>query len=164
MIDLMVCVFSPSTWSMTRSSSLSGSGSSYSLFSPVSTWFSGRNQSDRIYCSNWDFRICTLTSSRLRTNYLRTVSPSLSIRTFEYLRRQVCFGDWLLLIMISAHLDIKLFTDILAEIGIALIIKQNNKLVLIFMLKSDSSEQISIQLQSIKKYIWSAEGSWLKNS
>ena len=63
------------------------------------------------------------------------------------------FGDWLLLIMISAHLDIKLFTDILAEIGIALIIKQNNKLVLIFMLKSDSSEQISIQLQSIKKYI-----------
>ena len=62
-------------------------------------------------------RICTLTSSRLRTNYLRTVSPSLSIGTFEYLRLQVGFGDWLLLIMISAHLDIKLFTDILAEIG-----------------------------------------------
>ena len=65
-------------------------------------------------------RICTLTSSRLRTNYLRTVSPSLSITTFQYLRNQLGFGDWLLLVMISVHLDIKLFTDILAEIGRAL--------------------------------------------
>ena len=55
--------------------------------------------------------------SKVRTNYLRTVSPSLSIRTFQYLRGSVGFGDWLLLIMMSHNLDVKLFTDILVEIG-----------------------------------------------
>ena len=44
MIDSTVSVSSLSTWSTTRSSSLSGSGSSYSSFCQVSTWFSGRNR------------------------------------------------------------------------------------------------------------------------
>ena len=58
---------------------------------------------------------------KVRTNYLRTVAPTLSIRTFQYLRNALGFGDWLLLIMMSHNLDVKLFTDILAEIGMLII-------------------------------------------
>ena len=70
----------------------------------------------------WDaflfsFRLGSLSSTRLRTNYLRTVSPSLSMRTFQFLQNNVGFGDWLLLVMMAIHLDIKLFSDILEEIG-----------------------------------------------
>ena len=56
-------------------------------------------------------------SSQLRTNYLRTVAPSLSQKTFTFLQHNVVFGDWLLLVMMAIHLDIKLFSDILEEIG-----------------------------------------------
>ena len=56
-------------------------------------------------------------STRLRTNYLRTVSPSLPKRTFQFLQHNVGFGDWLILVMMAIHLDIKLFSDILEEIG-----------------------------------------------
>ena len=71
---------------------------------------------DTYFAKNNSGRIFTIIS-KVRTNYLRTVSPSLSIRTFQYLRCSVGFGDWLLLIMMSHNLDVKLFTDILAEIG-----------------------------------------------
>ena len=63
------------------------------------------------------FRIGSLLSTRLRTNYLRTVSPSLPKRTFQFLQHNVGFGDWLILVMMAIHLDIKLFSDILEEIG-----------------------------------------------
>ena len=52
----------------------------------------------------------------MRTMYLRTVSPTLSPRTYQFLEQNIGFGDWLLLVMMALHLDIKLFSDILLEI------------------------------------------------
>ena len=62
------------------------------------------------------FRIITIASPSLRINYLKTISPSLSMKTCQYLKVTLGFGDWLILVMMSLHLDIKLFTDILNEI------------------------------------------------
>lgn len=62
-------------------------------------------------------RLASLLSTRLRTNYLKTVSPSLSKRTYLFLQQSVGFGDWLVLVMMAIHLDIKLFSEILEEIG-----------------------------------------------
>ena len=58
----------------------------------------------------------TLLSPTLRINYLKTIAPSLSLKTCQYLKNNLGFGDWLILVMMSLHLDIKLFTDILKEI------------------------------------------------
>ena len=52
----------------------------------------------------------------MRITYLRTVSPTLPIRTVSFLQTSIGFGDWLVLVMMALHLDIKLFTDILMEI------------------------------------------------
>ena len=52
----------------------------------------------------------------MRIAYLRTVSPTLPVRTVQFLQKNVVFGDWLVLVMMALHLDIKLFTDILMEI------------------------------------------------
>lgn len=38
------------------------------------------------------------------------------MKTCQYLKATLGFGDWLILVMMSLHLDIKLFTDILNEI------------------------------------------------
>ena len=40
----------------------------------------------------------------------------LPIRTVQFLQTNIGFGDWLVLVMMALHLDIKLFTDILLEI------------------------------------------------
>ena len=77
-------------------------------------------------------RIVTLASPRFRIAYLKAISPSLSTRTCQFLRYvdistsvikhildarfNLGFGDWLILVMMSQHLDIKLFTEILKEI------------------------------------------------
>ena len=52
----------------------------------------------------------------MRIAYLRTVSPTLPVRTVQFLQTNVGFGDWLVLVMMALHLDIKLLTDILMEI------------------------------------------------
>ena len=62
------------------------------------------------------FRIITILSPTLRINYLKTIAPSLNLKTCQYLKISLGFGDWLILVMMSLHLDIKLFTDILNEI------------------------------------------------
>jgi len=62
------------------------------------------------------YRIVTLASPRFRIAYLKAISPSLSTRTCQFLRFNLGFGDWLILVMMSQHLDIKLFTEILKEI------------------------------------------------
>ena len=61
-------------------------------------------------------RIITILSPTLRINYLKTIAPSLNLKTCQYLKISLGFGDWLILVMMSLHLDIKLFTDILNEI------------------------------------------------
>jgi len=63
------------------------------------------------------FRVITIASPALRINYLKTISPSLSLKTCQHLKTTLGFGDWLILVMMSLHLDIKLFTDILNEIN-----------------------------------------------
>ena len=61
-------------------------------------------------------RMITILSPTLRINYLKTIAPSLNLKTCQYLKISLGFGDWLILVMMSLHLDIKLFTDILNEI------------------------------------------------
>ena len=61
-------------------------------------------------------RLCTLFSPEVRIAYLKSTAPSLSIRTCQHLKNILGFGDWLILAMMSQHLDIKLFADILQEI------------------------------------------------
>ena len=113
----MVSVFSPSTWSMTRSTSPSGSGSSCCWSCLSSTWSGGDTCHSRSsYYKRFYFRLCTLFSPEVRIAYLKSIAPSLSLRTCRYLKNVLGFGDWLILAMMSQHLDIKLFTDILQEI------------------------------------------------
>jgi len=62
------------------------------------------------------WRLCTLFSPEVRIAYLKSIAPNLSLRTCQYLKTVLGFGDWLILAMMSQHLDIKLFSDILQEI------------------------------------------------
>ena len=55
-------------------------------------------------------------SPDVRMAYLKSIAPNLSLRTCQYLKTVLGFGDWLILAMMSQHLDIKLFSDILQEI------------------------------------------------
>ena len=67
------------------------------------------------YINNYP-RLCTLFSPEVRMAYLKSIAPNLSLRTCQYLKTVLGFGDWLILAMMSQHLDIKLFSDILQEI------------------------------------------------
>ncbi|XP_023329586.1 innexin inx2 [Eurytemora carolleeae] len=62
------------------------------------------------------YRLVTMISPRARLALMKATAPSLNRKTSLFVKTQIGFGDWLILGMMSNHLDIKLFTDILKEI------------------------------------------------
>ena len=69
-----------------------------------------------ISISYFMFRIVTVLSPRVRMFQLLTFAPSIPQKTADYLQDVLGFGDWLILSMMAAHLDIKIFNDILQQI------------------------------------------------
>ena len=69
-----------------------------------------------ISLSYFMFRIVTVLSPRVRMFQLLTFAPSIPQKTADYLQDVLGFGDWLILSMMAAHLDIKIFNDILQQI------------------------------------------------
>merc|ERR1712107_134536 len=61
------------------------------------------------------YRLVTLCSAKVRVYLIKAVAPSMNRKTCQYVERQVGFGDWLILSMMSNHLDVKLFVDIIRE-------------------------------------------------
>ena len=70
----------------------------------------------RTFGYKYSARLCTILSPKVRVAYLKSLAPNLSTRTCQHLMNILSFGDWLILVMMSQHLDIKLFADILQEI------------------------------------------------
>ena len=69
-----------------------------------------------ISLSYFMFRIVTVLSPSVRMFQLLTFAPSIPQKTADYLQDVLGFGDWLILSMMAAHLDIKIFNDILQQI------------------------------------------------
>ena len=57
-----------------------------------------------------------LNISNVRLFFINNYAPIVSDKTKTVLKNVLCFGDWLLLVLIADHLDIKIFSDILQEI------------------------------------------------
>lgn len=62
------------------------------------------------------FRFITMCSKGLRISILRASAPNLTRKVWSLLKIQLGFGDWLILQMMSHHLDIQIFSEILKEI------------------------------------------------
>jgi len=95
------------------------------------------------------YRMFTICSPRCRAYLIKAMAPTINRKTFSFLMTNIGFGEWLLLTMMSNHMDIKLYVDILREIQRVSLISKRSVSTHIELIPGDGESEDDVDNSAI---------------